>query len=654
MNKVIKNPNFKNKREFEKSLISKGVGAKDWLTTHIGIENLGNKKFRASVGVGHRVFFDKVDGEAKKNKLTFVIKDLEFLKEKDYILMQSAKCCVEVHPEYAKYFDVQHEEVRLEKECWVVERLINDEWVEINSYDPKLSTEEIENGIKVVSNRDTDFGLLTIEYIQRDGRFLKHNITFKNDLASTETFRVLQRWIGVNGDKINGNKITEKTDIKGNTFVFGNDSNSFKIKESSVSLEQQGVEDVLEITTGNRKSKKEEMKRDGLEIITQGLSTSMYLDGKGIMDSGDMSRMVASVKKCPKDSRVFIGGLGLGMILLPLAISRKAKEVIVCEIDNRVIDFIGPRVKAWFKKRYPDFNFTIIQGDATKEVANHGKFDWIFIDFNEATPKELYTPYLTEKGEYTNWFEKNTQTDEGDILYLGSVKADIDSRGLKADFTYENWVLGQGDSLTIDPDTATLNNPTEDGYIRTNIAGSGSAGACATAGLDARNNTAATIIFGSFNIHSYHAHRAYVEWDISALAGKVVDTNPVFKFDGNARAAATSDIYPITEGQPSVVSDVNLFAYIATGTPYVDPFEFDSATENQSQDLGATAKTDLQTALTASQSWFAIGLFTSSECTLTTGASINSEDDATPVPPPTLEFDFSEAVSATGNFFQLF
>ena len=98
--RVVKNPNFLNAREFHKSLAARGVGAKDWPNTHTEVEHLGNGKFGASVGVGHRVFFDKADGnKPKKHKLT------DERATKDYILIQSAKCAVEVYPYFAKYFD---------------------------------------------------------------------------------------------------------------------------------------------------------------------------------------------------------------------------------------------------------------------------------------------------------------------------------------------------------------------------------------------------------------------------------------------------------------------------------------------------------------------------------------------------------------------
>ncbi|GAI95579.1 unnamed protein product, partial [marine sediment metagenome] len=115
----------------------RGKGAKGYPNTHTEVEYLGNGKFAASISVGHRVFFDKADGnKPKKHKLTD--------NRPDYVLIQGAKCCVEVYPYYAKYFDIQHEEVRLYEERWVVQRLFKepDEWRDVDAYNPVISVEE--------------------------------------------------------------------------------------------------------------------------------------------------------------------------------------------------------------------------------------------------------------------------------------------------------------------------------------------------------------------------------------------------------------------------------------------------------------------------------------------------------------------------------
>ncbi|MBA7473846.1 hypothetical protein ES707_09191 [subsurface metagenome] len=113
-----------------------------------------------------------------------------------------------------------------------------------------------------------------------------------------------------------------------------------------------------------------------------------------------------AIDKCPVGSRVFTSGLGLALVLLYLAQSGKAAEVIICEIDERVIKLVAEQVTHWFANNYPDFNLTIIKGDAYEEIGKHGLFDWIFIDLSDKTPpifNILAQPALTDRGVYTGY-----------------------------------------------------------------------------------------------------------------------------------------------------------------------------------------------------------------------------------------------------------
>ncbi|GAI65832.1 unnamed protein product, partial [marine sediment metagenome] len=134
-----------------------------------------------------------------------------------------------------------------------------------------------------------------------------------------------------------------------------------------------------------------------------------------------------------------------------------------------------------------------------------------------------------------------------------------------------------------------------------------------------------------------------VEWSIISLAGATLDANPVFKYDGISVSASEDEINPVTEEAPSSATDVNLWDYIASGTAYVDPF-INEAGHSKEVDLGASAKAGLQTAVTASQSWFAIGFQSPGDECPTLGdevfrvSNFYSEDKTEPVadPKPTL------------------
>ena len=465
--RVVKNPNFVNMAEFNRSLRARGVGAKDWPNTHTEVEHLEGGKFAASIGVGHRVFFDKADGnKPKKHKLTD-----ERGNGKDYVLAQGAECCVEVHPYYAKYFDVQHEEVRLHEERWVCQRLFKepDTWRDVGAYNPQIAVEEYSEPagdvVKVTVTYDTDYGTLTVEYFQRDGNALKHNVYFTNTSGSTETFRVVQRWAGIVGAKVNGKDFPLVTD---------------------------------DLALNFRKA-----------------------DGK-------------------------------------LAVAENLRSMIFNE------------------------------------------------DGSEKTDQCLKRP----------------------------VSIEAHAQGMKADFIYGNWVLAQNEILEIDPDTATLDNPTEDGAVKWD---------------DPAAYTRETIcLYGSqSSVGSWlWDWRAYVEWDISSLVGGTLTANPLFKYEGStANSATDGEINPLTEEAPSEATDANLYAYMATGTAYVTPFNAVVA-ENQSQDLGASAKTALQGAIDAEQSWFALGF----QCPGEEGKeddgyftdAFKSEEE-TPTPPPTLYVEYEPA-----------
>lgn len=451
-------------------------GSKQWVNTWTEVEYLGNGKFGATIHSTHQVFFDKTDGDRpKKHKLT------DERPDKDYVLMQSASVSVEVYPYYAKYFDPQHEEVRLYEERWVVQRLFKepDTWRDVGAWNPRMDVEEYPEPaggvVKVTITYDTDYGPLMIEYFLRDGNSLKHNITFQNTSGGTETFRILQRWAGIVGSKVNG-------------------------KTTPV------VEDTPFLAF---------QRADGALTISENLASMMF----------------------------------------------------------------------------------------------------------------------NEDG-----------TEKSDHRLQGSISIESHARGMKTDFVYGNWVLAQNEVLTMDPATATLDDPTEDGYLRRD--GTTQAN-CPSATLSRRDTDADIWLGGAKGDGNSDAYRGYVEWDISSLAGKTLTANPVFKYHSSDDDASSEEINPVTN-QPSVTEDATLWTDLASGTAYVDPWPF-AVGANQSQDLGASAKTDLQSAMDALQLWWALAFQgPDDECppdgapSILYLAKMYSEDKTdAPTPKPTLYVEYS-------------
>lgn len=186
--------------------------------------------------------------------------------------------------------------------------------------------------------------------------------------------------------------------------------------------------------------------KEGVKIfISRGFSNPqnghyiyLYVDRKLWMttEKKEAESMQEAVKECPENARVFIAGLGLGLILLELAQSKKAREVIVVEREPRVIKFVEPIIRKWFEQHYATFNWKVLCGDAVEEVSKHGLFDWIFFDIwsdsivsdkNEPDPESVLAKalsYRTVKGKVTVWTMVAMQIEDAKID--PEIKAKID------------------------------------------------------------------------------------------------------------------------------------------------------------------------------------------------------------------------------------
>lgn len=125
--------------------------------------------------------------------------------------------------------------------------------------------------------------------------------------------------------------------------------------------------------------------------------------------------MMGAIAWCPPNARVFIGGLGVGLVLLYLAKTGKAREVVVCEIDPDTITIVEPRLRRWFDSHYPKFKWKIVQGDALTTVLEGEPYDWVFMDIWKTAhnielmkkAEEVAKKNLTQRGRVTCWM-KNT------------------------------------------------------------------------------------------------------------------------------------------------------------------------------------------------------------------------------------------------------
>jgi len=218
----------------------------------------------------------------------------------------------------------------------------------------------------------------------------------------------------------------------------------------------------------------------------------------------------------------------------------------------------------------------------------------------------------------------------GEILSnqnLKPVEIGVHAQGMKADFVFGDWTLAQNERLEIDPATATLDDPTEDGTISKEY----------FAENYARYNVETTLGIGADGTYYY---MSYSEWNVITIPDGATITDTVFKYAGNVNDIDCR-IYNMTV-KPSTSTDEQVFG--GMGTIYADPDGFPVAGNNQQVDLGATADSDLQSQLTAN--WFAIGI-APDEWSLHYSSILSENFVGPPVPPPTLYVEYYEPAYIT-------
>lgn len=232
----------------------------------------------------------------------------------------------------------------------------------------------------------------------------KHTILFKKLIAELEK-------IGITSTKTDFEP--KKTEILANFFE---DSEDLNIQETGI-LEgkiRANREDLSLIGFSPDMSPPIIVKNNNVELKLVegrwGKEVELYINNRIAMQThpGMHASMEKSVEQCPINARAYIGGLGLGLILLYLAFSGKAVEVIVCEKNENLIRLLANKVIQWFAVNYPGFRITIIKGMAWEEIGKHGKFDWIFYDFLSLTHLANAKLCLTVDG---------ILTDRHDFLY---------------------------------------------------------------------------------------------------------------------------------------------------------------------------------------------------------------------------------------------
>lgn len=211
--------------------------------------------------------------------------------------------------------------------------------------------------------------------------------------------------------------------------------------------------------------------------------------------------------------------------------------------------------------------------------------------------------------------------------YLEPVDVDVHAQGMKCDFMFSNWTLANGEALTIDPSTASFNDPTEDGYTYSTTS---------SENWEYTSSTGDDIRF--FKTAQYAWYRGYVEWDITSVPDNANITEVLFQYHG--KITYTGDVY-ITEinNRPSTTDGQTLVDDIKDGTVFLlqTGFNFPVSSPDQERDLGDDACDDLEAQLSAN--WWAIGL--KHDGVIDFEKRIYSEEYSSVQPPPTLNITYT-------------
>lgn len=147
-----------------------------------------------------------------------------------FYLIRNGRIAVELYDGFARFFDPDHTQVRVDSEEWIVEEWAGGGWHDLGSYNPRFEIQKNHTSISITKTADTDRGTLTITYLLREGLPLKHTVEWQ--ASEPVTVRVLQRWDNVYADGVNGQEIENNLTLEDYDFRFYTPDNELVVHES--------------------------------------------------------------------------------------------------------------------------------------------------------------------------------------------------------------------------------------------------------------------------------------------------------------------------------------------------------------------------------------------------------------------------------------
>lgn len=153
--------------------------------------------------------------------------------------------------------------------------------------------------------------------------------------------------------------------------------------------------------------------------IPQGLYVRLMIDGEVMMSDTPMEKKTNQRFLEEAHGRVLIGGLGLGLILLPVMNKESVSEIVVVEYNQDVIDLIGSQL-------HLNDKVTIVHDDVFEYVPDK-KFNTIYMDIWSSVNSEVYFDEMEPLLDYYQNFLD--EEDENTFLHCWcEIQAENDMR----------------------------------------------------------------------------------------------------------------------------------------------------------------------------------------------------------------------------------
>lgn len=148
--------------------------------------------------------------------------------------------------------------------------------------------------------------------------------------------------------------------------------------------------------------------------IAPGKYVKLMVDGQTMMSDVPMEMLTNAEVINRAKGRVFIAGLGMGMILIPILASHRVKTVTVVESNLDVLKIVLPQLQAYMGGSGLDLRkLKIIHCDVLKYIPQDGKFDTIYFDIwptvsGENWPEmrileNRFRKFLKSRGWMSSW-----------------------------------------------------------------------------------------------------------------------------------------------------------------------------------------------------------------------------------------------------------